>query len=173
MVTRRFFPQGVWVNFPIDVFLYLTIGSGFSLSNWGEVETTLKQLVAWALLFVLMPEMFPVKSLICCLSPFSGILPKAGQRGAAGETAQGVAGLLRDGGRGARRHAEELSAAESPPGHAHGGEVARPLPADPAVHLPVWWRGRRRWWRRMKETSRRPRYQFCSVVFQAACMAWN
>lgn len=71
--------------------------------------------------------------------------PKDRQRGAAGEAAAGVAGLLRDGGRGSRGHAEELPPAQPPAGHPDGGEVARPLPPDPALHVPVRRRGGRGW----------------------------
>lgn len=62
-----------------------------------------------------------------------------------------MAGLLRDWGGRSRGHAEELSAAKSPPGHANGRKMAWPLPTDPALYIPVWWRGRRRWWRWMKK----------------------
>lgn len=56
-----------------------------------------------------------------------------GKRGAAGEAAAGVAGLLRDGGGHAGGAAEELAAQEPPPGHPDAGEVAGRLPADPPL----------------------------------------
>lgn len=46
-----------------------------------------------------------------------------GERGAAGETAEGVAGLLRDRRRHVGCHAEELPPPQPPPGHPDGGEV--------------------------------------------------
>lgn len=64
-----------------------------------------------------------------------------GERGAAGEAAAGVAGLLRDGRRRPGGHAEELPPPEPPPGHPDGGEVAGPLPPDPPLCLSVRWRG--------------------------------
>lgn len=69
--------------------------------------------------------------------------PPDRERGAAGEAAAGVAGLLCHGGRGSGGHAEKLPPAQSPAGHADGGEVARPLPPDPALHVPVRRRGGR------------------------------
>lgn len=54
-----------------------------------------------------------------------------------------MAGLLRDGRRGPRGDAEELSAAQPPSRHPDGGEVARSLPPDPPVHIPFRRRGRR------------------------------
>ena len=36
-------------------------------------------------------------------------------------------------------------------GHANGRKMAWPLPTDPALYIPIWWRGRRRWWRWMKK----------------------
>lgn len=71
------------------------------------------------------------------------VSPKDRQRGAAGEAAAGVAGLLRDRGRGAGGHAEELPPAQPPAGDTDGGEVAGPVPADPALHVPVRRRGGR------------------------------
>lgn len=73
-----------------------------------------------------------------------------GKRGAAGEAAAGVAGLLCDRRRDAGSHAEEFSPPQPPPGHPDGGEVVGQIPPDPPLCLSLWWRGRGRW-RRVNE----------------------
>lgn len=59
------------------------------------------------------------------------------ERGAAGEAAEGMAGLLRDGGRRVGGHAEELPPPQPPPGHPDGGEVVGQIPPDPPLCLSV------------------------------------
>ena len=64
-----------------------------------------------------------------------------GERGAAGEAAEGVVGLLRYRRRRPGGAAEELAPPQPPAGHPDGGEVAGRLPADPTLRVPVRRRG--------------------------------
>lgn len=59
------------------------------------------------------------------------------KRGAAGEAAEGMAGLLRDRRGRVGRHAEELPSPQPPPGHPDGGEVVGQIPPDPPLCLSV------------------------------------
>lgn len=75
-----------------------------------------------------------------------------GERGAAGEAAARLDGLLRDGWRDARRHAEELPKEEPSSRHSDGGKMAGRLPTAPPMPRPF--RRRRRGGRGRRVTAR-------------------
>lgn len=84
-----------------------------------------------------------------------------GKRGAAGEAAEGMAGLLRDRRRHVGCHAEELPPPQPPPGHPDGGEVVGQIPPDPPLCLSVW-----RWGRGGRRRVSEGRYRWKRALYK-------